>query len=144
METSEINHCKRTGQCCKIIPIPISPRQLREDYKKYIKGQDYLHANIEIIYPMLKNRCLGKRVMFKSKQLLYLYGPCKNYEEINGLPTCRIQNNKPWMCSSYPNGGHGTFKGCGFNLALNEPEYGYTVGGLSSNRWIIPLEENEK
>lgn len=74
--------CVRTGQCCTRIPIPVSPRQLRESYEEWAKsvkrGEREHHAihmdggsrhkevyqaiysDIDLVYPMLKDRCLGK------------------------------------------------------------------------------------
>jgi Fe-S-cluster containining protein len=73
--------CIRTGMCCQRIPLPVSPRKMRESYENwlewragetiYLKMQmspiernafksDHFHKDIELIYPMLMGRCLGK------------------------------------------------------------------------------------
>lgn len=167
----EPGKCDRTGMCCIRVPIPISPRKLRESYEswKHIymnkievissltmgmyehpTFQQRVYSDINLIYPMLVGRCLGKtKNPFKkhekdtvdfNKEYFYIYGPCKNFQfDKSGLATCTIQDHKPWMCSSYPNGGNGTFRGCGFNFDVN---YGVTIADLSMNK-LEPLDPSE-
>lgn len=170
--------CIRTGMCCQRIPIPVSPRQLREAYEEFhrrLVSNNYdaafemtgrhdarypqCYRDIELIYPMLKDRCLGKitlagankqEVMIKSAIGLeppdwhsYVYGPCRFFERtqiIDGrmVGGCSINEIKPWMCSSYPNGGTATFRGCGYNAGT---ENGLTFDAFAK---LEPLTEDEK
>ena len=145
--------CDRQGTCCMRIPLPVSPRQLRESYLEFRArlsdpkatplamgkpiGGTNTHRDIDIIYPMLVGRCLGKKVM--SGATMYIYGPCRNFSmNGEGLGECAIHETKPWMCSSYPNGGTGTFKGCGFKP---DPEEGFSMMDFIN---LLSLDEVEK
>ena len=66
--------CIRTGMCCQKLPLPASPRELREAYDLWSKNKTdtatlgmaarkehpSIYTDIHLIYPMLKDRCLGK------------------------------------------------------------------------------------
>ena len=52
------------------------------------------------------------------------------------LGGCSINDHKPWMCSSYPNDGVATFRGCGFNAG--------TESGLGFDAFVLePLDAEE-
>lgn len=82
MEDEPKQSCQRQGVCCTRIMLPQSPRQMRESYNAWVnltkEGQQrplhmtvsplgdkhalaaHLYGEIELIYPMLAGRCLGK------------------------------------------------------------------------------------
>lgn len=73
----------------------------------------------------------------------YIYGPCRFFERtqvIDGrlVGGCSIHDMKPDMCSSYPNGNSGTFRGCGYNAGT---ENGVTFDEIAK---LEPLTEDEK
>lgn len=166
--------CLRTGMCCQRIPLRASPRELRESYEAWLRHHDRerieflrrvqaqdsprlkFYSEIHLVYPMLKDRCLGKirlpELEPKKEKLAlvneagysYIYGPCRFFERfeiIDGrlIGGCAINDIKPWMCSSYPNGGWGTFRGCGYNRS--RPEIGLTFDDFAK---LEPLTEQEK
>lgn len=127
MERDPVQHCMRQGVCCTRIMLPVSPRDLRESYNAWIRQYkergsvalkmtasepgskmraEHLYGEIELLYPMLAGRCLGKmwlthtgdegvRQMHRgpkpspmlgnrerakqNEQLRYVYGPCKHF-----------------------------------------------------------------
>ncbi len=148
--------CLRTGRCCTRIPIPLSPRQLREGYQAWRDSTPKMieYEDIYLIYPMLAGRCLGR----DPRTGRYIYGPCGNLttEMVGDLRVagCAIHANKPRMCSGYPNysmtkqvrmGDHvpqdnpGTMRGCGFN---EDPAAGKSPAEMESG--LVPLTEEER
>lgn len=113
--------CIRTGQCCQLLGIHVSPRRLRESYAAWVRG-DYddpekakeqglgsLPGDIHLLYPMLAGRCVGKRDTSADPERPawhYYYGPCRMLDFVleGGVPvpTCAIHDNKPYMCRGYP------------------------------------------
>ena len=146
--------CCRTGVCCTRIPIPVSPRRLRESYENWLRSgktailrsgaarTETIYTDIGLIYPMLRERCLGKAALWEG-ETSYIYGPCRFFEWGESGATlvgkCVMHDHKPEMCSSYPNGGAGTFKGCGYNA---DPEYGFTVAEITAR--LRSLDDDEK
>lgn len=139
--------CKRSGMCCQVLYIRVSPRQLRDAYRKWKKGDGSDYAEIDILFPMLEGRALGKRITADGPR--YYYGPCKMLGTMpDGKPGCTIQADKPAMCSGYPfyeltplerPANPAIFRGCGFNT---DPDAGVTLSEVGSG--LLPLEENER
>jgi Fe-S-cluster containining protein len=143
--------CLRTGQCCRTIPIHLSPRQLREAYRGWRDGtlppQKPPIEDIHLLFPMLGDRCLGKKVAVLedgSRSFIYLYGPCRNLIE-GPVPACGIHEDKPAMCRRYPyydgtrSANPGYMRGCGFNL---DPQAGLTADEHRSA--LEPLTADER
>lgn len=145
------------------IPIDWSPRNLREAWEAWYHDKPPARRinDIHRLYPMLANRCKGKRRVGKSKhgapKWKYIYGPCRNLDwamkKGKLTPSCAIHENKPDMCSGFPfykqaattqmtdkprEENPGTFKGCGFNT---DPEYGETVESHGAK--LVPLDKDE-
>lgn len=79
-ENAPQQSCQQQGVCCTRIMLSQSPRQMREAYNGWINltkegsarrlkmtampsdkhGAEHLYNEIELIYPMLAGRCLGK------------------------------------------------------------------------------------
>lgn len=169
-------HCIRTGMCCQRIPLPVSPRQLRESYEEWLRRRTdggamkiqmnaatanlewgTVYQDIHLIYPMLKDRCLGKVILPAAtkaereaeeqpkRTYSYIYGPCRFFErdsfDAGGkrkLGRCAIVDHQPEMCRSYPNGNAGTFRGCGHNI--NRPEDGLTFDYFAKLEPLSPEE----
>ena len=150
--------CARTGQCCQLLWIPYSPHQLRETWKAWRSGKGMaedkvantktlLPADIDLIYPMLAGRSLGKSASGTKGTSIYAYGPCRNLDMIGGLSTCTIHANKPAVCRDYPCYGRpekladpnpGANRGCGFN---RDPKAGTALD--DQRMTIVPLSKDE-
>jgi Fe-S-cluster containining protein len=151
--------CIRTGMCCETILLLQSPRELREAYQEAMRESRRLPRmpgqqkspigsweDIHLIYPMLAGKCRGK-YRWPSGNLQFVYGPCKNLttekvkfmkdglEHERTVAACSIHEDRPSLCSGYPDYGrftpvqmgpdakprsHGYMKGCGYNADPNE------------------------
>lgn len=141
--------CQRSGMCCKVLHIPPSPRELRDNFRAWRDQAPgiTIMQDIWMLFPMLEGRCLGKRDV--GYGMRFYYGPCKMLGVMaDGKQGCTIQADKPKMCSGYPfyatpeierPTNPGIMKGCGFNA---DAAYGVTPEQMSSG--LLPLEENEK
>lgn len=121
--------CDRSGMCCSLIMLPVSPDMLRGMAEAYtsdpnhpLKTKEFPERTDEV-YRMLGDRHIG----YSKKMRLHLYGPCRNlyYTEENGkrVANCAIQSVKPEMCRSFPYDGRpedtinpSQYKKCGFNV----------------------------
>jgi len=110
--------CKRCGQCCSQMILPVSPLRLKRKYlswklwyrktirkKEYQKNHNTLR-DVWLVYPMLvfireapefEEQTQSGDVKSERK---YMYR-CKNLEMENGVATCTIHDIKPYLCSCY-------------------------------------------
>ena len=63
---TETRGCIRTGHCCAMLGIAMSPRFMREKWEFWRSGQGRVDdgkvnypEDIDILYPMLAGRCVG-------------------------------------------------------------------------------------
>jgi Fe-S-cluster containining protein len=107
--------CKRCGQCCSQIVLPVSPIRLKRLYQVWNRRYEIEHSggekhkkpakDIWLLYPMLvfikeapefaettqDGNYQGKKYTYRCKHLIWE----------RGKATCTIHDTKPWMCSDY-------------------------------------------
>lgn len=141
--------CQRSGMCCTLFFLPISPEELKlkgEEYKKHPYEINGIPARVDEMARMLEDRHVGKLKTGTG----HLYGPCKNLfhtTDGNGktIAGCMIHDNKPYTCVEYPNYfkeqnptkiiplNPSDYKGCGYNI---NSEHGKTL-----DEQLVGLEE---
>ena len=129
--------CQRSGMCCTLFFLPISPEELKlkgEEYKKHPYEINGIPARVDEMARMLEDRHVGKLKTGTG----HLYGPCKNLfhtTDGNGktIAGCLIHEDKPYTCVGYPYyfkeqdpeqiipRNPSQYKGCGYN---EDPEFG--------------------
>jgi Fe-S-cluster containining protein len=151
--------CARTGLCCRILGLPVSPRALRENYETWLAGcQDQswpdgftVFQDVWLLFPMLTGRCVGKERIDDGADTptwRYFYGPCRflGVELDDHIPraTCGIHRHKPSMCRDYPHydfrqtDNPGQMLGCGYN---RDPRFGTTERQIRER--LVPCDPDE-
>ncbi len=119
-----------TGHCCRRITIPYSPDDMKKAYNAWYSGREHFYdrsrnkksvpKDIHLLFPMLKflgwstsHSASGKLPEWyepDGKTKLWPVYSCKHFDSKEKL--CTIYDQRPRMCSSYPDGKQCKFRGC--------------------------------
>jgi len=105
--------CRRCGSCCRMFPLPYSPRQLRRVMTAPHVDDETIKA---MVIPVAQRREVDGR--FRSG----FWYTCRHFREDlgDGRPGCAIHATRPAMCRDFPYGNPNNLPHCSASCVWSE------------------------